>query len=161
MKPTVQKRERKVEHYVDCGADAPVGIVVTDWFNLSLYKIAESTSLEHVDRHEKWGQRTCLSSRVQSQHQQPHLLIAEKLSWDNIGSTRRGVWRRNIPKVFEIFEPMVVNMRVRVEREVYKMKVRTDGGGVFGWWQRKRLKEASKEEGRGANPFSVIRPSIT
>ena len=56
---------------------------------------------------------------------------------------------------------MVVNMRVRVEREVYKMKVRTDGGGVFGWWQRKRLKEASKEEDRGANPFSVIRPSIT
>ena len=48
------------------GADAPVGIVVTDWFNLSLYKIAANGTLEHVDSRPEMGVRTCLSSRVQS-----------------------------------------------------------------------------------------------
>jgi hypothetical protein len=55
-----------------------VGIVVTDWFNLSLYKIAVNAMLEHVSSGRETGVRTCLSSRVQTQHQQPHLFIAKQ-----------------------------------------------------------------------------------
>ena len=61
-------------------ANAPVGIVVTDWFNLSLYKIAGDVTLEHADSGREAGVRTCLSSRVQSQHQQPHFFIAKQLA---------------------------------------------------------------------------------
>ena len=55
LKPTVQKLEGKVKFFVRFKADAPVGIVVTDWFNLSLYKIADGVSLERVNRQENWG----------------------------------------------------------------------------------------------------------
>ena len=63
-----------------CEVDAPVGIVVTDWFNLSLYKIAADATSEHADRGRETGVRTCLSSRVQPQHQQPHFLVTEHLA---------------------------------------------------------------------------------
>jgi len=43
------KLERKPEFDMYHEANAPVGIVVTDWFNLSLYKIAANATSEHAD----------------------------------------------------------------------------------------------------------------
>ena len=59
--------------------NTPVGIVVTDWFNLSLYRIASDRVREYTQV--GMVSRTSLSRRIQPQHQQPHLLIPKEFPW--------------------------------------------------------------------------------
>jgi len=55
--------------------DGPVGIVVTDWFNLSLYRMAEWEVNEG-----KWdlGGRTRLAGSIEAKHEQPHFLVTKE-----------------------------------------------------------------------------------
>ena len=58
-------------------------MVVTDWFNLSLYRIAkrkwfnEGAEVAHV------CQRTGLPGGIETQHEQPHLLVPKQPSCDS------------------------------------------------------------------------------
>lgn len=56
--------------------DGPVGIVVTDWFNLSLYRMAEWKQVNE-GKHDLGG-RTRLAGSIEAKHEQPHFLVTKE-----------------------------------------------------------------------------------